>query len=107
MNWILERLYDDIIRPIEFLPLFSIVYGMWIGGDKPSRLILRSVVFILLALLVFFECKNSDVGLSLIMTSVGGFALSLWYWLRTKKHPELPKLIEEARTKHLKKPSKQ
>lgn len=107
MNWLLERLYDSIIRLIEFLPLFSIIYGMFICGDKPSRLILRSVMFILIAIPVFLECKDGDVALSLILTSVGSFALSLWYWLRTRKHPELPKLIEDAITKHLKKPSKQ
>lgn len=107
MNLLLERLYDSIIRLIEFLPLFSIIYGMFICGDKPSRLILRSVMFILIAIPVFLECKNGDVALTLILTSVGGFAVSLWYWFRTKKHPELPKLIEDAITKHLKKPSKQ
>ncbi len=107
MNWILERLYNRIINHIEFLPVYSILYGLFICGDKPSRLILRSVMFILLAVLVLLECKNEDVAISLILTSVGSFALSLWYWFRTKKHPELPKLIEDAITKHLKKPSKQ
>lgn len=107
MNWILERLYNGIINLIEFLPLYSIIYGLFIGGDKPSRLILRSVMFILLAILVLIECKNEDVAISLILTSVGGFVVSLWYWFHTKKHPELPKLIEDAITKHLKKPSKQ
>lgn len=72
-----------------------IIVGLFCG-DKPYRLLLRSLAFALIALPVFFKFKNEEIALELFMVSIGSLALSTWYWFRVRKIPELPEALRLA-----------
>ena len=72
--------------------MICIIVGLFCG-DKPYRLLLRSLAFVLIALPVFFKFKNEEIALELFMVSIGSLALSTWYWFRVRKIPELPEAL--------------
>ena len=75
--------------------MICIIVGLFCG-DKPYRLLLRSLAFVLIALPVFFKFKNEEIALELFMVSIGSLALSTWYWFRVRKIPELPEALRLA-----------
>ena len=80
---------------LGFLPLICIIVGLFCG-DKPYRLLLRSLAFVLITLPVFFKFKNEEIALELFMVSIGSLALSTWYWFRVRKIPEFPEALRLA-----------
>ena len=72
-----------------------IIVGLFCG-DKPYRLLLRSLAFALIALPVFFKFKNEEIALELFMVSIGSLALSTWHWFRVRKIPEFPEALRLA-----------
>ena len=63
MTVFIERFFEGLcnitVYWLEFLPLICIIVGLFCG-DKPYRLLLRSLAFALIALPVFFKFKNED-----------------------------------------------
>lgn len=90
-----EGLCNITVDWLGFLPLTCIIVGLFCG-DKPYRLLLRSLAFVLIALPVFFKFKNEEIALELFMVSIGSLALSTWYWFRVRKIPELPEALRLA-----------
>ena len=92
MTVFIERFFEGLcnitVYWLEFLPLICIIVGLFCG-DKPYRLLLRSLAFVLITLPVFFKFK-------LFMVSIGSLALSTWYWFRVRKIPEFPEALRLA-----------
>lgn len=103
MTVFIERFFEGLcnitVYWLEFLPLICIIVGLFCG-DKPYRLLLRSLAFVLIALPVFFKFKNEEIALELFMVSIGSLALSTWYWFRVERFLNFPKHCD-WHTKHL------
>ena len=99
MTVFIERFFEGLcnitVYWLGFLPLICIIVGLFCG-DKPYRLLLRSLAFVLIALPVFFKFKNEEIALELFMVSIGSLALSTWYWFRVRKIPEFPEALRLA-----------
>ena len=99
MTVFIERFFEGLcnitVYWLEFLPLICIIVGLFCG-DKPYRLLLRSLAFVLITLPVFFKFKNEEIALELFMVSIGSLALSTWYWFRVRKIPEFPEALRLA-----------
>ena len=99
MTVFIERFFEGLcnitVYWLEFLPLICIIVGLFCG-DKPYRLLLRSLAFVLIALPVFFKFKNEEIALELFMVSICSLALSTWYWFRVRKISELPEALRLA-----------
>ena len=99
MTVFIERFFEGLcnitVYWLEFLPLICIIVGLFCG-DKPYRLLLHSLAFVLITLPVFFKFKNEVIALELFMVSIGSLALSTWYWFRVRKIPEFPEALRLA-----------
>ncbi len=99
MTVFIERFFEGLcnitVYWLGFLPLICIIVGLFCG-DKPYRLLLRSLAFVLIALPVFFKFKNEEIALELFMVSIGSLALSTWYWFRVRKISEFPEALRLA-----------